>query len=81
MEKGKCGELCYRTACKRDEAFYYNVWTYKYYCRSCALSINPYSYPNVKPGEMICFDIKLGDDLREQYYVNEGYYDQRPNPQ
>ena len=58
--KGACGGFCNRSMCENSEAFYYNQYTFMYYCRSCALATNPY-------GEgVVCFDIAQGDAKRKE---------------
>lgn len=37
---GEYGKLCYRTACQKPDAVYYNVKTERYYCKRCADVIN-----------------------------------------
>lgn len=37
---GKKNHLCYRTACQRPGAIYFNKSTHKYYCPQCAHDLN-----------------------------------------
>ena len=39
-DAGEWGKLCYRTACQRPYAFFYNSGTYKHYCQKCADAID-----------------------------------------
>jgi hypothetical protein len=39
-DSGEWGKLCYRTACQRPHAFYYNTGSRKHYCWDCADIIN-----------------------------------------
>lgn len=40
MAKGQYMHECNRTACDNKHASYYNHSTEKYYCKSCAMTIN-----------------------------------------
>lgn len=35
-DAGQWGKLCYRTACQKPNAFFFNKGTYKHYCKECA---------------------------------------------
>lgn len=35
-DAGQWGKLCYRTACQKPNAFFFNKGTYKHYCQVCA---------------------------------------------
>jgi hypothetical protein len=50
-DAGEWGKLCYRTACQKPEAFYYNKGSYKHYCIECARLINKENMM----GEKLCF--------------------------
>jgi hypothetical protein len=50
-DAGEWGKLCYRTACQKPHAFYYNKGTYKHYCKMCADLINKENMSGVK----LCF--------------------------
>lgn len=63
--KGTCGGYCNRTACLNSEAYYYNTATFMYYCRSCALKINPFSGRDAA-NEPMLLDIQKGDKLRRE---------------
>lgn len=40
VDAGEWGKLCFRTACQRPHAFFYNSGTYKHYCQKCADAID-----------------------------------------
>jgi len=46
-DAGKAGELCYRTACQKPGADFWNASTHKYYCVDCARDINFWSRRDV----------------------------------
>jgi hypothetical protein len=50
-DSGEWGKLCYRTACQRPGAFYYNIGSHKHYCQECADIINREGMS----GEKLCF--------------------------
>lgn len=39
-DAGAWGKLCYRTACQKPNAFYFNTGSRKHYCKECARLIN-----------------------------------------
>jgi hypothetical protein len=39
-DAGEWGKLCYRTACQKPYAFFYNFGTCRHYCQTCADSID-----------------------------------------
>lgn len=39
-DAGQWGKLCYRTACQKPNAFFYNKGTHKHYCQKCADDID-----------------------------------------
>lgn len=52
---------CYRTACQTTEGVtFYNSSTQKYYCRSCAVDINYWSF--FDEGVILCKEDKLETD-------------------
>jgi hypothetical protein len=50
-DAGEWGKLCYRTACQRSGAFYYNIGSRKHYCQECADIINREGMS----GDKLCF--------------------------
>lgn len=50
-DAGEWGKLCYRTACQRSGAFYFNIGSRKHYCQECADLINREGMS----GDKLCF--------------------------
>lgn len=64
MEKGAQGELCNVTRCTRNQAFWQHKDNHKWYCRRCAMQINPYDGVT----GFVFFNMKAGDELRQAFY-------------